>query len=151
MLSTAADLAQLATAAPWLAVSALALVAVAWTYRQARRAVRAAEDRADLSAARQGKRLGQLEKALALLDLRRRQVEDVLLDEGVELPIWPPDGPDQRRAAPRRRRDYAPHSESDPWAQDGVPLPHDEPGTEHLPLRVPVPPLDPAVGERYRR
>ena len=127
MLSTAADVLSLAQAAPWLAVGVLALVAAAWVYRQSRRAVRELRDESARSAASQGKRLGELEKAVGLLDLRRRQVEAALLDEDVELPYWPPDGPQQRR--PRRRdvdEDYA----------------DDELGPETIQRRIPVPPLE---------
>jgi hypothetical protein len=125
MLSTAADVLSLAQAAPWLAVGVLALVAAAWVYRQSRRAVREVRDEAARSAASQGKRLGELEKAVGLLDLRRRQTEAALLDEDVELPYWPPDGPQQ----PRRRRDV------------------DELGPETMQRRVPIPPLD--LPDRY--
>lgn len=129
MLSTAADVLSLAQAAPWLAVGVLALVAAAWVYRQSRRAVRDLRDEVGRSAASQGKRIGELEKGVGLLDLRRRQTEAALLDEDVELPYWPPDGPQQPR--PRRRdvdedQDYAP----------------DDLGPETLHRRIPVPPLD---------
>lgn len=135
MLSTAADVAQLASAAPWLAVGALSLVAAAWVYRQSRRAVRVAEDRCARSAARQGERLGKLEKTAGLLDLRRRQVEWTLLELGVELPPWPPDGPPPAR----RRRDD--EDQGDVFV---------EPNATEV-RRVPVPPLPDGVGARHRR
>lgn len=134
MLSDAADLARLAQIAPWLAVGVLSLVAAAWVYRQSRRAVLAAENRALASAARQGRRLGELEKLTGLLDLRRRQVEAALLDEGVSLPYWPPDGPQQARA---RARDV-----DEDLADDEL---------ETIQRRIPVPPLDPAMAGPHRR
>lgn len=132
MLSTAADLTQLAAAAPWLAVGVLSLAVAAWVYRQGRRAVKAAEDRCAVSAVRQGKRIGDLEHTVGLLDLRRRQVEWELLDQGLELPPWPPDG------APRPR----PRNTPDEVAGG--------PDTEYAP-RVPVPPLPADVAARHRR
>lgn len=134
MLSTAADIAQLASAAPWLAVGALSLVAAAWVYRQGRRAVKTAEDRCAVSAMRQGKRIGELERAAGLLDLRRRQVEWELIDLGVNLPPWPPDGP----PPPPRPRQAAEE------------LVDDDPATDFAP-RIPVPPLPADIGARHRR
>jgi hypothetical protein len=133
MLSTAADLASLAQAAPWLAVGVLTLVAAAWVYRQGRRQNALTRAELQTSAVRQGKRLGELEKVCELLLLRRRQVEYELLNLGVELPYWPPDGPDQPR--PRRR---------EPAAVDQA----DE-DTAYAPPRVPPLPAD--IGARHRR
>jgi hypothetical protein len=126
MLSTAVDLAQLAQAAPWLAVGLLALSASAWVYRQGRLSRKAAEERSQASARAQGKRLGDLERQVGMLDLRRRQVEYALLDGGVDLPYWPADGP----AQPHPGRDNEPSEER----------------------RAPVPPLpDLATIRRHRR
>lgn len=136
MLSTAADLAQLAGTAPWLAVGLLSLVASAWVYRQSRRALQTLRDDVARSATSQGRRIGDTEKLTGLLDLRRRQVEAVLLDEGVALPYWPPDGPQQQR--PRRPL------EVDEDLADDL-------GPETMQRRVPVPPLDPAVARGHRR
>lgn len=135
MLSDAADLAQLAQLAPWLAVSLLALFAVGWVYRQSRRQLAAAEERQRESNRRQGERIGELEQTVGLLDLRRRQVEWVLLDEGLELPYWPPDGPQQPRA---RRRDV------DEDQDDAGPR------TAAAPY-LPVPPLPEGIAARHRR
>jgi hypothetical protein len=140
MLSTAADALAVAQAAPWLAVGVLALVAAAWVFRQGRRSLQAAEDRLSLSAVRQGKRLGELTQQVGLLDLRRRQVEWVLVDEGLELPYWPADGPDQPRPRPRPRRDVD-EDQADELTEHGT--------TERP--RIPVPPLDPEVAARHRR
>ena len=134
MLSTAADVLSLAEAAPWVAVGVLALVAAAWVYRQSRRALADLRAEVTRSAAAQGKRLGELEKGTGLLDLRRRQVEYALADAGLELPYWPADGPQQ----PRHRRDVD---------EDLA----DELGPETMQRRIPVPPLDPAVGRGHRR
>jgi hypothetical protein len=142
MLSTAADLVSLAQLAPWLAVGVLALFASGWVYRQSRRQVNAVEARAQASAARQGKRLGELEKLVALEKLRRQQVEWVLLDEGVDLPLWPADGPDQprpRRAPTRDDRDD----------RDDRDLGSDY--TADLPIRTPVPPLPQGLAGGHRR
>jgi hypothetical protein len=135
MLSDAADLARIAQSAPWIAVGVLALVAAAWVYRQSRRAIAAAKAEMQLSALRQGKRLGELEKVCELLLLRRRQVEWELLDMGVELPYWPPDGPEQPR--PRRRQPVEDQADDEP--------------TDYSPPRVPVPPLPADLGARHRR
>jgi hypothetical protein len=140
MLSTAADLASLAQAAPWLAVGVLALVAAAWVYRQGRRQNATTKAELQTSAVRQGKRLGELEKVCELLILRRKQVEYELLALGVDLPFWPPDGPDQPR--PRRREPVQDVAED----QDG------EADTAYAaPERVPVPPLPSDIGARHRR
>lgn len=138
MLSTAADVASLAQAAPWLAVGLLSLVASAWVYRQGRRSVREVEERSSLSAVRQGKRLGELTQQVGLLDLRRRQVEWVLLDEGLDLPYWPADGPQQPR--PRQRPADVDEDQAD-----------DEPLFTAEAPRIPVPPLDPEISARHRR
>jgi hypothetical protein len=136
MLSTAADALQLAQAAPWLAVGVLSLLASAWVWRQNRRQLAALKDEVARSGRHQGERLGDVEDRCGLLDLRRRQVEWVLLDDGLELPYWPPDGADQPR--PRRRRDVD---------EDLA----DELSPETIARRLPVPPLDPAVAARHRR
>jgi hypothetical protein len=109
------------------------------------------------SARPQGERLGLLEQEFALERTRRRQLEDVLWEEGINLPPWPPDG--LRR--PSRPRSYEPYSGRGPWPQDGVPLPPDdeddqadeleELGPETIARRVPVPPLPADVGARHRR
>lgn len=80
-----------------LGAGVVALFAAAWVYRQGRRAVKAAEDRCARSATRQGERLGDLEREVALLQLRRRQTEYQLTAEGVGLPWWPPDGEPTRQ------------------------------------------------------
>lgn len=135
MLSAAADFAQLTQVAPWLAVGLLALVASAWVYRQNRRNLAALEARLQGSNVRQGKRLGIVEHDIGLLDLRRRQSEWELADRyGIELPMWPADGPPPNRA---RRRD-------DEELVDEL-----FPATEAR--RIPVPPLDPAVAARRHR
>jgi hypothetical protein len=96
MLSTAADLVSLAAAAPWLAVAVLSLLLCLWVYRQGRRGL--AELRKDCagSARAQGERIGQLERDVDLLSVRRRQIEAALEDDGLRLPWWPPDGPRPR-------------------------------------------------------
>jgi hypothetical protein len=133
MLSTAADVLQFAQTAPWVAVGVLALVAAAWVYRQGRRGLAELRAHVDGSAERQGKRLGDLEKSTGMLDLRRRQVEYALADAGLELPYWPADG------APHRR----PRDVDEDQA--------DELGPDTMQRRIPVPPLDPAVGRSHRR
>jgi hypothetical protein len=55
------------------------------------------------SARPQGERLGELERRLDLEQTRRKQIEAVLIDDGLRLPYWPPDGPNQYR--PRRDAD----------------------------------------------
>lgn len=47
--------------------------------------------RQSASSRSQGKRIGRLEKILALEVVRRRQVEAVLLQDGLRLPWWPED------------------------------------------------------------
>lgn len=99
MLSDVTTLASLVQQTPALVVGILGLLFGGWSYRQGRRAIAAAEARLGVSAVRQGKRLGAAENALGLLDMRRRITEDELLDAGIRLSYWPPDGPDQRRPA----------------------------------------------------
>jgi hypothetical protein len=54
------------------------------------------------SARPQGERLGQIERLVESERTRRRQAERELYERyGVELPYWPPDGPNQPRPAPR--------------------------------------------------
>lgn len=88
-----------------LGAGVLALFAAAWVYRQGRRAVQAAEERCAASARAQGERLGALEQQLALLNLRRRQTEAQLVEQGIELAYWPDDDDGQPRARPRRAYD----------------------------------------------
>lgn len=129
MLSTAADLTQLAQLAPWLAVGIVCLGAAVWVYRQQRR-----------SARDQGERLGELERRAESERDRRRQVEAVLIDLGVPLPWWPPDGPDAPRARLRWREDEDQADDPDRLS----------PETEVR--RVPVPPLpDSPTLARHRR
>lgn len=135
MLSTAADLAQLAQMAPWLAVSLLSLLASLWVYRQSGKRLQAAEDRLQGSANRQGERLGELEHTTGLLDLRRRITEEELLEDGIRLSHWPPDGP-RPQPAPRRYDD----DQAD-----------EEPRTNFVPSSPPVPPLPSDIGARHRR
>lgn len=139
MLPNIADALQVAGAAgPWLALALVLLGIAARIARNAR-----------ASATRQGERIGELERRADSERDRRRQVEALLLDLAVPLPYWPPDGPDQPRH--RRERTFAPYSEPGPWADDGVPLPDDEPMTDFAPERVPVPPLPEGFGARHRR
>lgn len=133
-IGDAIDLARLAQAAPVLAAGLLLLAAAAWIYRQARRGIGDVASEARLSAARQGKRIGELEIAVAALDLYRRQLAYCLAEDGVEVPFWPPDGPDQPRT---RRR---------PLELDDEPTDYAAPAP-----RVPVPPLPDDVGARHRR
>lgn len=95
------------------------------------------------SARPQGERLGEIERRQELERTRRRQVEALLLDLGVQLPYWPPDGPNQPR--PRPYRDDMADELDDP--ADDV----DELGPETIARRVPVPPLPDDVGARHRR
>lgn len=126
------DLARLAQAAPVLAGGVLLLAAAAWLYRQGRRANADTAAEARMSAGRQGKRIGELEIALQSLDLWRRQLVHELVDQDIDVPFWPPDGPDQPQR-PRRRVD-------DDATDYAAPAP-----------RVPVPPLPDDVGARHRR
>lgn len=93
----------------WASVFATLLLAVAATI--ARRISRR-------SARPQGERLGTLEQAFALEQTRRRQVEDELWRQGIDLPLWPPDGrppgqpgkPEEKKPAPATTQlapDYA--------------------------------------------
>jgi hypothetical protein len=76
------------------------------------------------SARPQGERLGELERLVLLEQTRRRQIEAVLIDDGLPLPYWAPDGPNQYRGRPRRdvdeddrrddRRDEPPSTALDP-------------------------------------
>jgi hypothetical protein len=137
MLGDVLDLVKLTVAAPWIAATVVSLVTCAWLYRQYRRGLTDLDARLSLSAARQGERLGKLEKVSELLALRRRQVEAELIDLGVDLPYWPPDGPTQPRARLRPRAD-----------EDLA----DEPtAAEFARSRVPVPPLPADIGARHRR
>jgi hypothetical protein len=96
------------------------------------------------SARPQGERLGEIERRQELERTRRRQIEAVLLDLGVPLPYWPPDGPNQ----PRPRPAPAPlDDELDDDQADQL----EELGPETMTRRVPVPPLPADVGARHRR
>lgn len=110
MLSTAADVLSVATAAPWLAVVIVCLVVVFWVYKQGRKATEALEQKTNLalerleqrltrSAVSQGERLGDLEERAELERVRRLQLEDELTRRGMDLPCWPPDG-DRPRPIP---------------------------------------------------
>lgn len=80
---------------PWWA-SAAAAVLLSLAAAVARRVARR-------SARPQGERLGELERRQDLERTRRLQLEAVLAGYGVDLPYWPPDGPNQRRPAPAPR------------------------------------------------
>jgi hypothetical protein len=95
------------------------------------------------SARPQGERIGDLERQFYLERTRRRQVEAVLLDLGVPLAYWPPDGPNQ----PRPRPAPAPLDDEDDDQADDF----EELGPETIARRVPVPPLPADVGARHRR
>jgi hypothetical protein len=83
---------------PWWA-SAFAAVLLSLAAAVARRITRR-------SARPQGERLGQIERLVESERTRRRQAERELYERyGVELPYWPPDGPNQPRPAPRYRDD----------------------------------------------
>lgn len=131
MISDVTSLASLVQQAPALAVAILAMLFAAWTYRQARKTIAQAEARLGLSAVRQGKRLGAVEKIVGLLDMRRRITEDELWDRGIRLSYWPPDGPDQPS---RRDEDQADD------VDDG------EPSTDFAPSIPPLPDM-----ARHRR
>jgi hypothetical protein len=107
---------------PWWA-SAFAAVLLALAAAIARRITRR-------SARPQGERLGTLERLVESERTRRRQVEAQLVDLGVPLPYWPPDGPNQPR--PSRREDVedlADEDDRDRW-----------PMTTEAP-RPPLPPM----------
>lgn len=142
MLSDVTSLAGLVQQAPALAVAAVALLFAGWTYRQARRALAAAEHRLTSSAIRQGERLGKLTRAVDMLDLRRRIIEDELLDAGLRLSFWPPDGPEQRRPA-ENYPDDTDRDDTDRADDDG-------PHTAAAPY-LPVPPLPEGFAARHRR
>src|SRR4051794_13993713 len=113
MLSDVVTLAALVQQAPALVLAAVALLFAGWTFRQARRADAALEARLAVSAVRQGKRLGQAEHTLGLLDMRRRIVEEELAEDGIRLSYWPPDGRRSPRPDPRDDRDDADRDRDD--------------------------------------
>lgn len=100
----------------WIAL-ALTLLGIVWRVARAARA----------SAQRQGERIGELEKRAALERTRRLQVESVLIDDGLRLPYWPPDGPIEYRPRPGRFID-----------DDPAPAVDQEPATAET-YRPPVP------------
>ena len=94
------------------------------------------------SAKPQGERLGSLERVLESERTRRRQVEALLVQRyGIQLPYWPPDGPNQPRPPADRWDDDEDQDDED----------DDDLGPETLHRRIPVPPLDPAISARHRR
>jgi hypothetical protein len=103
----------------WASVFATLLLAVAAAI--ARRISRR-------SARPQGERLGLLEQEFALERTRRRQLEDVLWQEGIDLPPWPPDG------IPRRAPRPPEPSRDDVDQADDV-----EPATTRSPAIPPLP------------
>ena len=143
MFSDVVTFAVLAQQAPALVLAAVALLLALWTYRQARRSDVALEARLTASNVRQGERLGKVEQATSLLDMRRRITEEELAEDGVRLSYWPPDG---RRSSGGqllerglRQEDFPPDDQGDA----------EEPLTEAR--RIPVPPLPPHEFTRHRR
>jgi cbb3-type cytochrome oxidase subunit 3 len=127
VLSDAATLASLIQQAPALLVAVLSLLFSGWIYRQSRRSAAASEARQAVSAVRQGKRIGAVEKAVGMLDMRRRITEFELEDVGIRLSMWPPDG----RPAPAR----------DERAEEGYPDEQAEDGGPSTAARPAMPPL----------
>lgn len=76
----------------WIAL-AVTLLGIAWRVARGARA----------SAQRQGERIGQLERRADLEQTRRQQIESELIDDGLRLPFWPPDGPIERQLRPAPR------------------------------------------------
>jgi hypothetical protein len=105
---------------PWWA-TAFATVLLALAAGIARRITRR-------SARPQGERLGDLERRLTLEQTRRRQIEAVLIDDGLRLPYWPPDGPNQYRPTLRADDD-----------RDDRELLDQAPATAHAPSIPPLP------------
>lgn len=130
MLSTGADLLSLTNGRPLLALAALVLAAAGWIARRAFR-----------SQARQGSRIGTLEKVLKSERTRRRQVEQCLREQGIELPYWP-DDPAELHGITAQRRSYDPYHYEDP-SPEGPP-------TTAAPL-PPVPPFSDDERERLAR
>jgi hypothetical protein len=102
------------------------------------------------SMARQGARVGTLERTMRSERLRRRQLEQCLREDGIPLPYWPDDPPElysQWRSRLPERPDWSPAPERDPRDD-----PRDEhPETSEAP-RITVPPLpDSAALARHRR
>lgn len=100
------------------------------------------------SIARQGARVGTLERTLRSERLRRRQLEQCIREDGVPLPYWP-DDPAELYAANRRPSYPAPRDDGPDWT------PADQLVTTFDPLpRVPVPPLsdeERTAAARHRR
>lgn len=119
MLSTTADLFQLAGGAgPWFAL-ALVLLGIAARVARSQRQ----------SATRQGERIGALERRADAERDRRLQVEAALIEYGIPLPWWPADGPQQHR-----RRTFAPYDDDDQADEY-------DPRTSETPRVPPIPPL----------
>lgn len=102
----------------WVGLALTVLGIAASVARQQRRSART-----------QGERLGELERRAELERTRRLQVEAVLADYNVDLPWWPPDGPNQRRPEPRYRDDD----------RDQVDDRDDAPATTRAPSVPPLP------------
>jgi len=95
------------TETPLVVLIASAILAAAgWIGRRVARSI-----------ARQGARLGTVEKVLKSERLRRRQLEQILREERIPLPYWPDDPAEL----------YAPYAGRGPWPEAG-----DEPATTHL-------------------
>lgn len=120
-MSEVTSIASLVQQSPALALAVVALLAALWTFRQSRRAIAEAEARAGVSAVRQGKRIGALEKGHGLLDMRRRITEDELLDYGIRLSYWPPDGHPEARPPLERDEDRAEDAEPATEARPSIP------------------------------
>lgn len=126
-----------------LLLAGVLLLAAAWIGR-----------RAFASQARQGRRLGVLEQRLRSETTRRRQVEQTLREQGLELPYWPDDPAELHGIT--ARRSYDPYAGRGPWPQDGVPLPygdneHDPQTAEATVMRPPVPGAPPRRYDGYDR
>jgi hypothetical protein len=67
------------------------------------------------SQARQGKRLGTIERLMQSERTRRRQVEQVLREQGIELPYWPDDPAELHGITAIRRSSY--------YSSDDLPAP----------------------------
>lgn len=125
----------------WLGL-ALTLLGVAWRVASTARR----------SARLQGERIGELERRASLEQTRRRQVEAVLLDDGLRLPYWPPDGPNQPRISrwePSPVDDHDDHHDDHDDHRDDVDdLDERYPQTYAVPA---VPPFSPEEASRLAR
>jgi hypothetical protein len=70
------------------------------------------------SARPQGERLGALERLVKSERTRRQQAERELYERyGIELPYWPPDGPNQSRPAPEAPAPHLSDEQEPPTAR----------------------------------